>query len=97
MDLTEFSLNDLITITVIIAQAGIVYYRLKKVEQKTDQFNELVIKLAVYKNSLENYRNEFEKQSIRIENIIQKLDDRVSGIESHAYEALIKSSRMRRD
>lgn len=92
MDLSQFSINDFITITVLIAQAGIVYYRLKRVEEKAEKFNDLVIKFAVHKNSLDHHRSEFEKQSIRIERIIQKLDERVSGIESHAYEALIKNN-----
>lgn len=92
MLLTEFSLNDVITITVIIAQAGIVYYRLKKVEQMTDRFNDIIIEFAVYKNSLEHHRHEFEKQSSRFETILNKMDKRISGIETHAYQALIKSA-----
>lgn len=97
MEFTYLSFNDWITVFVLIAQAGIVYYRLKKVEQRTEKLNDLIIDFAVQKNSLENHRNEFEKQSVRIESIIQKLDDRVSGIESHAYEAILKQSRIQRD
>jgi division protein CdvB (Snf7/Vps24/ESCRT-III family) len=93
MELSQFSLNDLITITIIIAQAGIVYYRLKKVEQKTEQFNSLLIEFAVHKTSLKHHKYEFDKQTSRIENVIQRLDDRLSGIEIHAYEALLKNSR----
>lgn len=97
MNFLEISLDDWLTIVLIIAQAGIVYYRLKRVEEKAERFNDLIVEFAVHKNSLEHHRNEFEKQSVRVERIIQKLDDRVSGIESHAYEALMKNSQARRD
>ncbi len=88
MNLSEFSLNDWITIIVIIAQGGIVYYRLKKVEQMAEQFNNLLIEFAVHKNSLKHYREQYDKQSNRIEDIVQKLHDRVSHIEVKAIEAL---------
>ena len=88
MNLSEFSLNDWITIIIIVAQAGIVYYRLKKVEQITEQFNDLLIEFAVHKNSLHHYREQYDKQSMRIENIVQKLHDRISNIEVKAIEAL---------
>ena len=88
MEVSQFSLNDWITIIVIIAQAGIVYYRLKKVEQMTEQFHDLLIEFAVHKNSLKHYREQYDKQSMRIENIVQKLHDRVSHIEVKAIEAL---------
>ncbi len=91
MTFNDLSYNDWMTLIVLIAQAGILYYRLKKVEQRTEYFHDLVIEFAVTKNSLELHRQEFEKQSARIDTIIQKLDDRVAGIESHAFEALIKN------
>ena len=94
MNLIELSLNDWFTVIVIIAQAGIVYDRLKKVEQKTERFDDLVVELAVCKNSLENHRNEFEKQSVRIEKAVQKLDDRLLGIETRA---LLKQARLTRE
>lgn len=97
MDLSDYSLNEWITIVVLIAQAGIVYYRLKKMEQRTERFNDLVIEFAVYKNSFEHHRQEFDKHSNRIETIVQKLDDRVAGIEAHAYEALAKNRTLRRE
>ncbi len=90
MDFTQISLNDLITISIIIAQAGIVYYRLKKVEQKTDILNDLLIELAVHKTSLNHYRDQYEKQSSRIEGLVQKLHDRISSVESKAFEAFVK-------
>lgn len=97
MDFTALSLNDLITITVIIAQAGVVYYRLKKVEQRAEHFNDLIIEFAVHKNLLKYHRNEFEKQSARIERIIQRLEDRLLSIESRAYKTFIKNSRVPHD
>lgn len=90
MDFSQFTLNDIVTMTVIIAQAGVVYYRLKKVEQKTEQFNDLLIEFAVHKNSLKHYSEQHDKQSIRIENIVQKLHDRISGIEIKTFEVLKK-------
>lgn len=90
MNLLDFSLNDWITIILIIAQAGIVYYRLKKVEEQTEVINNLVVEFAVYKTSLKHHHDEFEKQSIRIDRIVQRLDDRVKNIETHAYQTLIK-------
>lgn len=95
MNFNQFSLDDWVTVILIIAQAGVVYYRLKKVEQKTDQFNSLLIEFAVHKNSFKNLKYEFEKQSLRIENIIQRLDDRLLGIEAYAYEAVIKKYRIK--
>lgn len=97
MEFSDLNLNNVITIIVLIAQAGIVYYRLKKVEQTTERFNELFVEFAVHKNSLKHHRQEFEKQSLRIENVIQKLDERLSGIEAHAYEAIMKNTRRGRD
>ncbi len=95
MELPYFDLNEWITIILIIAQAGIVYYRLKRVEQKTENFNQLFIEFAVHRNDLENHKQEFEKHTVRIENVIDKIDSRISGIESHAYEALIKNRHKR--
>lgn len=95
MDFSIFNLNEWITVIVIIAQAGIVYYRLKKVEQSTERFNELFIEFAVHKTELEHHKQEFAKHTARIENVIDKIDSRISGIESHAYEALIKNSHRR--
>lgn len=89
MTLFDFSLDDGITIFLIIAQAGILYYRLKKVEEQTAIINDLIVEFAVHKTSLKHHRNEFEKQSIRIDKIIQRLDDRILNIESHAYQALV--------
>lgn len=93
MNILEFQLNDWITICVLIAQAGVMYYRLKKVEQRTDCFNSLVIEFAVYKNALENYRQNFEKQSSRTEVILQRLDSRLSSIETHALKTLIQQNK----
>lgn len=95
MNILDFQLNDWITISVIIAQAGVMYYRLKKVEQRTDCLNNLIIEFAVYKNSLEYHRIEVEKNNTRIESVLEKLDDRLSGIEAHAFEALIKNRNTR--
>lgn len=95
MELPHFDLNEWITIILIITQAGVVYYRLKKVEQSTERFNDLLVEFAVYKNDLENHKLEFEKHTVRIENVIDKIDSRISGIESHAYEALIKNRHKR--
>lgn len=97
MELPHFNLNEWITIIVIIAQAGIVYYRLKRVEQSTERFNELFIEFAVHKTELEHHKQEFEKHTTRIENVIDKIDNRLSGMESHAYEALIKNRHKRRE
>ena len=97
MDLSQISINEWITIILIIAQGGVTYYRLKKVEQSTERFNELFIEFAVHKNAFKNHVRHFEKQSAHVENIIEKLDSRIAGIESHAYEALIKSAHQRRD
>ena len=88
MEVSQFSINDWITVIVIIAQAGVVYYRLKKIEQKTEEFNDLLVEFAVHKNSLKHYREQHDKQSNRIENIVQKLHDRISNIEIKAIEAL---------
>jgi hypothetical protein len=93
MEFFEFSLNDWLTLGLIIAQAGIVYYRLTKVEEKAERFNELIIEFAVQKNSLKHHRDDYEKQSFRIERIIQKLEDRVAGIETQAIETLLERSR----
>ncbi len=92
MNYTDFSINDFITIAVLIAQAGILYYRLKKVEQKTDQFNDLIIEFAIQKTTFKHHKIETDRQVVRIENVLQRLDDRLSGIETHAYEALIKNA-----
>lgn len=93
MNIIDFQLDDWITISLIIAQAGIMYYRLKKVEQRTDCLNNLVIEFAVYKNSLENYRQDTEKQSNRTEIILQRLDSRLSSIETHALKTLIQQNK----
>lgn len=85
MNFTQFSLDDWVTFTLIIAQAGVVYYRLKKVEQKTEEFNSLLIEFAVHKNSFKHLKYEFEKQSMRIESIIQRLDNRLLRIETYAF------------
>lgn len=90
MDFTHISLNDLMTISIIVAQAGIVYYRLKKVEQKTEILNDLLIELAVHKTSLGHYHDQYEKHSSRIECLVQKLHDRISMIESKALNAFVK-------
>ncbi len=84
MDFHQFSLDDWVTVILIIAQAGIIYYRLKKVEQQTEEFNSLFIEFAVHKNSFKHLKHEFEKQSLRIETIIQRLDNRLLGIETYA-------------
>ena len=97
MTFNSISLNEWITIILLIAQAGVIYYRLKKVEQTTDRFNEIFIEFAVHKNSLQNHINDFEKHAVRVETVIDKLDTRISGIESHAYEALMKDIKRRRD
>lgn len=91
MEFYNLSLNDIVTIIIIIAQGGIMYYRLKKVEQSTDRFNDLFIEFAVHKNAFQNHIHHFEKQSSRAEKIIDKLDKRIANIESHAYEVWIKS------
>lgn len=93
MNILDFTFNDGITIFLIIAQAGILYYRLKKVEEQTAVINDLVVEFAVHKTSLKYHRNEFEKQSIRIDKITQRLDDRISHVESCAYHGLLKAGR----
>lgn len=95
MNFNQFSLDDWVTVILIIAQAGVVYYRLKKVEQKTEEFNKLLVDFAVHKNSFKHLKHEFEKQSMRIENIIQRLDDRLLGIEAYACETLMKKYRLK--
>lgn len=97
MDLSHFSVNDLITIIVLIAQAGIVYYRLKKVEQSAEKLNELFIAFAVHENKFQNHVHNFEKNSIRVDNNIERLDNRLSGVENQAYAALIKSRKQKQD
>jgi len=92
MNIFDIALNDLITITIIIAQAGILYYRLKRVENRAEKFNDLIIEFAVHKNTLEHHRIEAEKNNNRIELILEKMDDRLSGIEAHAFEALMRKS-----
>ncbi len=94
MNIFDIAFNDWITISVIIAQAGVMYYRLKKVEQRTDCLNDLITEFAVYKNSLENYRHDAEKQSSRTEIILQRLDSRLSSIETHALKALIQQNKL---
>lgn len=90
MTMTEISLNDLITICLIIAQAGVVYYRVKKVEQRMEELNNLLVEFAVHKNSLKHYRDQYEKQSTSIEFLVQKLHDRISGLESKAFDIFAK-------
>lgn len=85
MNFHYLSFDEWITIILIIAQAGVLYYRLKKVEQKTEEFNSLFVEFAVHKNSFKHLKYEFEKQSLRIEKIIQRLDDRLLSIETHAF------------
>jgi hypothetical protein len=97
MEITDISINQWITMILIIAQGGIVYYRLKKVEQSTERFNDLFIEFAVHKNTFKNHLRHFEKQSIRVENVIEKLDNRISGIEAQAYESFVKNKRKSKD
>lgn len=92
MTIFDIALNDWMTIVIIVAQAGILYYRLKRVEQRAEKFNDLIVEFAVHKNSLEHHRIEVEKNNIRIENVLEKMDDRLSGIEAHAFKALVKNS-----
>jgi hypothetical protein len=86
----NIALTDWVTIVIIIAQAGVMYYRLKKVEQRTDLFNELMIEFAVHKKTLELHREESEKQSSRTEIILQRLDTRLSSIETQALRTLMQ-------
>ena len=97
MELESLSFNNLITIIVIIAQAGIVYYRLKKVEQSAEKLNELFIAFAVHENKFQNHLQHFEKNSMRVDNNIERLDNRISGVENQAYAALIKSRKQKQD
>ena len=92
MNIENISINEWITMILVIAQGGIVYYRLKKVEQSTERFNDLFIEFAVHKNAFQNHIRHFEKQSIRVENVIEKLDSRISGIETQAYKSFIKNT-----
>lgn len=85
MNFSDFVFQDWLTIVVIIAQAGVIYYRLKKVEEATEKIADLITEMAVMKNSLKNHQKDFEKFSHRTDILIQKLDDRVSGIEVHAF------------
>jgi len=89
MNVSDIAFNDLITISIIIAQAGILYYRLKKVEARAEKFNDLIVEFAVHKNTLEHHRIEAEKNSNRIEVTLEKMEGRLSGIEDHAFEAFI--------
>lgn len=90
MNILDIAFNDLITIVIIIAQAGILYYRLKRVESRAEKFNDLIVEFAVHKNTLEHHRIEAEKNNNRIEVVLEKMDDRLSGIEHSAFKALIK-------
>jgi hypothetical protein len=90
MEILNIALTDWVTIVIIIAQAGVMYYRLKKVEQRTDLFNELMIEFAVHKKTLELHREESEKQSSRTEIILQRLDTRLSSIETQALRTLMQ-------
>lgn len=94
MNILDIAINDWITISIIIAQAGVMYYRLKKVEQRTDCLNELIVEFAVQKNSLDHHRREAEKQSSRTEIILQRLDNRLSSIETHALKTIIQHNKM---
>lgn len=89
MTFEMFSLQDWLTIILLIAQAGIVYHRLKKVEEVTEKFIELTLTFAVLKNTVEHHKKEFESFSRRTERTFQKMDERLSGIESHTLKSLI--------
>ena len=93
MNILDLQLNDLITIAVLIAQAGILVYRMKKVEQRTDCLHDLIVEFAVIKNNVENYKEQTEKQISRTEIILQRLDSRLSSIESHALKTLIQQNK----
>ena len=97
MQLTDFTFNEWTTFLILIAQAGITYYRLKKVEQSTERFHDLFVDFAVHKNAFKNHMRQFEKQSVHVENIIERLDKRIAGIEVQTYEVLIKKSQLHKD
>jgi len=93
MQFFDIALHDWATLCAIIGQAAILFYRMKKVEQRTDCFSDLMIEFAVQKKSLELHREEVEKQSSRTEIILQRLDSRLSLIESHALKNLIQNNK----
>ena len=92
MNLDQLTFNDWMTLIVIIAQAGIVYYRLKRVERKAEKINKLIVEFAIQKNTFEHHQSDFDKEQKRMEKNLNKLDDRISGIELHAVDLLFKNS-----
>lgn len=92
MQMTDFSINEWLTILVVIAQAGVTYYRLKRVEQSTERFHDLFTEFAVYKNAFNNHMRQFEKQSTHVEKIIERLENKISCVEAQTYKALIKNT-----
>ena len=90
MTLADFSIQDWITIILLIAQAGIVYYRLKKVEQVAEKFTDVTIAFAVLKNSFETHQKEFEKFAVKTDQSIQHIDQRMHSIELRTHKILPK-------